>query len=102
MLVVCEPGVYQLQTGQGPLDDDPGCGSSHCELLQQPNLATLVVVSKHPQIAPAGSCCNRAGLGVCMLSWMRNVSTCCTSPLPLAAPTPSARRSPLFECAAPR
>ena len=44
MLVVCEPGVYQLQTGQGPLGDDPGCGSSHCEQLQQPNLATLVVV----------------------------------------------------------
>ena len=52
MLVVCEPGVYQLQTGQGPLDDDPGCGSSHCELLQQPNLATLVVVRTHPQIPP--------------------------------------------------
>ena len=48
MLVVCEPGVYQLQTGQGPLEDDPGCGSSHCEQLQQPNLATLFVVRTPP------------------------------------------------------
>ena len=44
LMIVCEPGIYSLQTGEGPLSADPGCGSSHCELLQQPNLATLVVV----------------------------------------------------------
>jgi hypothetical protein len=42
--VVCEPGVYSLRTGFGPLEVDPDCGSSHCELLTQDNLATLVVV----------------------------------------------------------
>ena len=44
MFVVCEPGTYQLQTGQGPLSVDPGCASSHCELLNQTTLATLEVV----------------------------------------------------------
>ena len=43
-MVVCEPGTYRLQTGQGPLDVDPDCGSSHCELLNQTTLATLEVV----------------------------------------------------------
>ena len=44
MLVVCEPGTYQLGTGQGPLGNDPHCESSHCELLNQTTLATLEVV----------------------------------------------------------
>ena len=43
-MVVCEPGTYRLQTGQGPLDVDPDCGSSHCELLKQTTLAMLEVV----------------------------------------------------------
>ncbi len=69
MLVVCEPGVYQLQTGQGPLGDDPGCGSSHCELLQQPHLATLVVV-RTCSFFPWSSL--QAGLHV-KVSWMCNI-----------------------------
>ena len=48
MFVICEPGTYQLQTGQGPLSVDPGCGSSHCELLNQTTMATLVVVRPSP------------------------------------------------------
>ena len=48
MFVICEPGTYQLQTGQGPLSVDPGCGSSHCELLNQTTMATLVVVRLFP------------------------------------------------------
>ena len=48
MFVICEPGTYQLQTGQGPLSVDPGCGSSHCELLNQTTLATLQVVRACP------------------------------------------------------
>lgn len=43
-MVVCEPGVYSLRTGMGPIAVDPDCGSSHCELLTQDNLATLIVV----------------------------------------------------------
>lgn len=45
VMTVCEAGVYSLRTGAGPLSVDPGCGSSHCELLTQDNIATLVVVS---------------------------------------------------------
>jgi hypothetical protein len=45
VMAVCEAGVYSLRTGAGPLSVDPGCGSSHCELLTQDNIATLVVVS---------------------------------------------------------
>ena len=50
VLVVCEPGTYQLGTGQGPLDVDTHCESSHCELLNQTTLATLEVVRRciHP------------------------------------------------------
>lgn len=44
LLITCEAGRYALQTGEGPLGDDPDCQSSHCEQLQQPNLAMLVVV----------------------------------------------------------
>ena len=51
MFVICEPGTYQLQTGQGPLSVDPGCGSSHCELLNQTTLATLQVVCACPASA---------------------------------------------------
>ncbi len=51
MMVICEPGTYQLQTGQGPLSVDPGCGSSHCELLNQTTMATLVVVRPSPSTA---------------------------------------------------
>ncbi|EIE26107.1 hypothetical protein COCSUDRAFT_46497 [Coccomyxa subellipsoidea C-169] len=43
VMVVCEAGEYSLRTGAGPLGNDLGCGSSHCELLTQDNLATLVV-----------------------------------------------------------
>ncbi|BDA44392.1 probable multicopper oxidase LPR1 homolog 3 at C-terminar half [Coccomyxa sp. Obi] len=43
VMVVCEPGVYSLRTGAGPLGNDPDCGSSHCKLLTQDNLATIVV-----------------------------------------------------------
>ena len=46
MLVVCEPGTYQLGTGQGPLGNDPHCESSHCELLNQTTLAMLEVVRR--------------------------------------------------------
>ena len=42
--VVCsEPGNYTLRTGAGPMDNDPECQSTHCQLRRQ-NLATIVVV----------------------------------------------------------
>lgn len=57
-MVVCEPGVYSLRTGAGPLGNDPDCGSSHCELLTQDNLATLVVVSSHPRLCASLAPCH--------------------------------------------
>lgn len=47
-LVVCDPGTYRLQTGQGPLGADPACKISHCKMLSQTTLATLHVVSCQP------------------------------------------------------
>ena len=46
VLVQCDAGVYQLQSGQGQFaTQDPGCGSSHCDVIQQPIIATINVVS---------------------------------------------------------
>ena len=46
VLIQCDAGTYQLQSGQGEFATlDPGCASSHCDLIQQPILATIVVVS---------------------------------------------------------
>ncbi len=46
VLVQCDAGSYQLQSGQGEFATlDPGCASSHCDLIQQPILATIEVVS---------------------------------------------------------
>ena len=45
MFVSCAPGNYTLRTGAGPLHNDPNCLSTHCELLQQDIMATIVVVS---------------------------------------------------------
>ena len=46
VLIQCDAGTYQLQTGQGNFStQDPGCGSSHCDLVMQPVLATIEVVS---------------------------------------------------------
>ena len=43
----CDAGVYQLQSGQGEFGtQDPGCGSSHCDVIQQPIIATINVVSR--------------------------------------------------------
>ena len=44
LFVSCAPGNYTLQTGYGPIYQDPNCQSTHCELLQQEVLATLQVV----------------------------------------------------------
>lgn len=45
-MVQCDAGSYQLQSGQGEFaTQDPGCASSHCDLIQQPILATIEVVS---------------------------------------------------------
>ena len=42
--MVCDqPGNYSLQTGYGPMGLDPNCNGTHCELIQQPVIATLVV-----------------------------------------------------------
>ncbi|KAK9793747.1 hypothetical protein WJX73_009450 [Symbiochloris irregularis] len=43
-LVQCNtPGNFSLQTGFGPQQIDPNCTSTHCELITQSVLATLVV-----------------------------------------------------------
>ena len=60
MLVVCEPGTYQLGTGQGPLGNDPHCESSHCELLNQTTLATLEVVRRRSLFLTSSDICSRA------------------------------------------
>ncbi|KAA6422589.1 MAG: hypothetical protein FRX49_07450 [Trebouxia sp. A1-2] len=44
VLVQCDAGSYQLQSGQGEFGTlDPGCASSHCDLIQQPIMATVEV-----------------------------------------------------------
>lgn len=64
-MIVCEPGTYQLQTGQGPLDVDPGCGSSHCELLNQTTLATLEVVHTSFLYNTAAASCFSSQASLC-------------------------------------
>ena len=45
VLIQCDAGSYEMQSGTGDLaTEEPGCQSSHCELLHQPILATLNVV----------------------------------------------------------
>lgn len=47
VLIQCDTGTYQLQSGQGEFaTQDPDCGSSHCDVIQQPILASIHVVSK--------------------------------------------------------
>ena len=60
LLVACEPGTYQLGTGQGPLGNDPHCESSHCELLNQTTLATLEVVRRCSLFLTSSDTCSRA------------------------------------------
>jgi FtsP/CotA-like multicopper oxidase with cupredoxin domain len=50
-LVSCAPGVYTLSTGNGPLQLQEDCESTHCMLLQQDVLATIVV-TEDPAVAP--------------------------------------------------
>lgn len=45
MFISCEPGNYSLRTGAGPIHQDPLCEGTHCEMLVQDILATIVVVS---------------------------------------------------------
>ena len=46
LLIQCDAGTYQLQSGQGGFGiQDPGCGSSHCDVINQPIMATVEVVS---------------------------------------------------------
>ena len=45
VLIQCDAGTYQLQSGTGKtFTQDPGCGSSHCDVYQQPIVATIEVV----------------------------------------------------------
>ena len=54
VLVQCNAGTYQLQSGQGQFStQDPGCGSSHCDLIQQPIIATINVVSAASSFSPS-------------------------------------------------
>ena len=46
VLIQCDAGIYQLQSGQGEFaTQDPDCASSHCDVIQQPILASIHVVS---------------------------------------------------------
>lgn len=46
VLIQCDAGTYEMQSGTGDFaKEEPGCQSSHCELLHQPILATINVVS---------------------------------------------------------
>lgn len=56
--VLCKPGTYRLQTGQGPLGADPACKISHCKMLNQTTLATLQVVSCQPCSVPKPANCS--------------------------------------------
>ena len=38
-----QPGNYSLQSGLGSFKIDPNCNGTHCELIEQPIVATLVV-----------------------------------------------------------
>lgn len=75
LFITCEPGIYSLQTGQGPLAADPACLSSHCELLQQPNLATLVVV-RLPLPPLAGALCSPVAASHILLVSQHHVHLC--------------------------
>ncbi|KAK9818823.1 hypothetical protein WJX74_006953 [Apatococcus lobatus] len=52
MFVSCAAGNYTLRTGAGPLHNDPNCQSTHCELLQQDIVATIVVTENNDTRAP--------------------------------------------------
>ena len=43
-MIQCEAGTYDLRTGAGPMKQQDSCESTHCELIVQDVLATLVVV----------------------------------------------------------
>lgn len=49
-----DPGNYTLRTGAGPMDNDPECQSTHCQLRRQAVLATFVVVGDHLIFAVLG------------------------------------------------
>ncbi len=52
LLIQCDAGTYQLQSGQGEFGiQDPGCGSSHCDVIKQPIMATVEVVSLLRQLS---------------------------------------------------
>ena len=57
VLIQCDAGSYEMQSGTGDLaTEEPGCQSSHCELLHQPILATLNVVGPPPPPNPLLTC----------------------------------------------
>ena len=65
LLIQCDAGTYQLGSGTNnnytqTFTQDPGCGSSHCDVYQQPIVATVKVVSPHisfwTQEQPADGC----------------------------------------------
>ncbi|DBA78463.1 hypothetical protein WJX79_001206 [Trebouxia sp. C0005] len=46
LLIQCDAGTYQLQSGQGEFGiQDPGCASSHCDVINQPIMATVEVAA---------------------------------------------------------
>jgi hypothetical protein len=67
--VVCKPGTYRLQTGQGPLTPDPACKISHCKMLKQTTLATLLVVSCQPCSVSEPASCSAHGVFSRLLTW---------------------------------
>ncbi|KAL3147413.1 hypothetical protein ABBQ38_014479 [Trebouxia sp. C0009 RCD-2024] len=61
LLIKCDAGTYQLQSGTNKtFTQDPGCGSSHCDVYQQPIVATIEVAETPGALPtpadPFGSC----------------------------------------------
>ncbi|KAK9818805.1 hypothetical protein WJX74_002226 [Apatococcus lobatus] len=52
MFISCQPGNYSLRTGAGPIYQDPLCEGTHCELLVQDIVATIVVTEDGDTRAP--------------------------------------------------
>lgn len=53
LMIQCEAGTYDLQTGAGPMKQQDSCKSTHCELIVQDVLATLDVAPSTSQADPA-------------------------------------------------
>lgn len=64
LLIQCDAGTYQLQSGQGEFGiQDPGCASSHCDVINQPIMATVEVVSLLCQLTVHTCCLFDPGFG---------------------------------------